>query len=225
MATTSPTVRGAVADYVALRKARSARGRDAELRLTHHVLSAPLAEVPLTSLSEGDLSRWRSGLQRGGRAAGANAPALANSTLARLLNDLRAALRAAARKGRLPADVVTAITEGLRAPASPNRARPPQILTDAEVNRLLQAARAQDDDFGDMVLMLATTGCRFDQAARTVVADLQQELRRSMVPTAFKGSGTKQVSFTPRPMQPAALARLHSLCEGRDGTHTNSHSG
>lgn len=217
-AESSPTVRRAVADYIASRKARSDRaGRDAELRLSHHVLAAPLADVVLGTLTDADLTRWRDALRRGGRGVQKDAPALAPATLARLLNDLRAALTAAVRKARLPGDVLTTIREGLRAPEAPDRARAKQLLPDADVRRLVEAAFGQDDDFGALVLVLAATGCRFDQAARLTVADLQAGNERILVPTSNKGRGNKAQSHIAVPLPPDTLARLRPLVAGRRG--------
>lgn len=214
------TVDAAVKAYIATRKARGeAAGRDAELRLGHHVLSAPLAERALLDLSDEDLAKWRAGLQRGGRGAPgkrSTAP-LSPGTLARLLNDLRAALTAAARKARAPADLHTIIKEGLRAPEKPDRARPKQVITDADARKLVAAAAAHDPDFGALVLFLATTGARFDQAARVTVADLQVDARRVMVPTSAKGRGTKQISHIPVPLPDDAIGVLHQLTAGRAG--------
>lgn len=214
----SPSVRTAVTTYVAARKARSERaGRDAELRLRHHVMSAPLADMALAGLTESDLATWRDGLRRGGRGAKHDSPPLAPASLARLLNDLRAALTAAARKARLPGDVLTTIKEGLRAPEAPDRARDKQILTDDEVRRIVDAAQAHDADFGALVLVLAATGARLYQAARIMVADFQPEARRIMVPTSRKGRGEKQVTHTALPIPDDVLAALRVVAAGRPG--------
>lgn len=214
----SPTVRRAVEAYIGARKARSDRaGRDAELRLTHHVLGAPLADTALATLTDEALTQWRDGLRRGGRGVKADAPPLASATLARLLNDLRAALTAATRKARLPADVLTTIREGLRAPEKPDRPRPKQILPDPDVRRVVEAAFAQDEDFGALVLVLAATGCRFDQAARLTVADLQVGNQRIMVPTSGKGRGEKAQSHIAVPLPPDTLVRLSPLVVDRRG--------
>ena len=214
----SPTIKTAIETYIAARKARSARaGHDAELRLQHHVLAAPLAAVALGALTERDLTKWRDGLRRGGRGVKDDAPPLAPATLARLLNDVRAALTAAARKARLPGDVLTTIKEGLRAPEAPDRVRPRQVLPDADVRRLIEAAFAQDADFGALTLVLAATGCRFDQAARMTVADLQAGNERLMVPVSGKGKGEKAVPHNPVPLPADTLARLRPLVAGRRG--------
>lgn len=214
----SPTVRSVVAAYVAGRAARDAKaGRDAELRLGHHVLASSLAELPLLSLTEDDLNAWREGLRRGGRAARLSNSPLATATLARLLNDFRAALTAAARKAKAPSGLLTTIKDGLRAPEAPDRARPKQVLADADVRRLVEVAIEQDADFGALVMVLAATGARLDQVARITVSDFQPEARRVMVPTSRKGRGQKQVTHVAVPLPDDVIARLHAIAAGRTG--------
>jgi integrase len=214
---TNVTVRSAVDAYVAIRKARAMKaGRDAELRLSHHVLAAPLADTALLTLTDGDLARWRSGIARGGRGKPGKAP-LAPATLARLLNDLRAALTAAARKAKAPADLHTTIKDGLRPPEDHGKARPKQVLQDADVRKLAAAAEAIDADFGALVMILAATGARLDQAARITVADFQPEARRVMVPPSRKGRGQKQVIRIAVPLPDDVIARLRPLTAGRAG--------
>lgn len=214
------TVSAAVKAYIATRKARGeAAGRDAELRLGHHVLAASLADRALLGLTDDDLAKWRAGLQRGGRGAPgkrSTAP-LSPATLARLLNDLRAALTAAARKARAPADLHTIIKDGLRSPEKPDRARPKQVISDADVRKLVTAAAVHDPDFGALVLLLATTGARFDQAARVTVADLQADARRVMVPASAKGRGTKQITHIAVPLPDDAIVVFRQIATGRAG--------
>ncbi|BDG71758.1 tyrosine-type recombinase/integrase [Roseomonas fluvialis] len=211
------TVKDAIETYVAARKRRAAiAGQDAEWRLTHHVVGAPLAGVAMLALTETDLTRWRRGLKRGGRGKRDDVP-LAPSTLARLLNDLRAALTAAARRAKAPSDLHTIIHDGTRPPESPERAREMQVLPDADVRRLVETAEAHDPDFGALVTVLATTGARFGQAARLTVADLQPEARRVMLPPSRKGRGKKQVHRIAVPLPDDVVARLRALASGRAG--------
>jgi integrase len=213
----SVTVRAGLLTYVAARKARNAAaGRDAELRLGHHVLAADLADRPLLALTDADLERWRAGVARGGRGKPSKAP-LAPATLARLLNDLRAALSAAARKARAPADLLATIRDGLRAPEKHDRARAKQVLPDADVRKVIAAAAAHDADFGALVMVLAATGARLDQVSRITVADFQAAARRVMVPVSRKGRGEKQVSHLAVPLPDDVIARLSPLAAGRAG--------
>jgi integrase len=209
-----PTVRQAIEGYIARRrrKASPGSGQDAELRLSHHVLRSPLAELSLDRLTREALDAWREGLRRGGRAA-SDEP-LASSTLARLLNDVRAALRAGAQGADL-AKVGALVRDALRAPADPDRARAKQILPDAEVRRIIEAAYTQDDDFGALVLVLAATGCRLSQAARLTVADLQVDRERIMIPVSLKGRGQKHRDGIAVPLPADTLARLRPLIAGR----------
>jgi len=211
------TVRAALLTYIAARKARdAAAGRDAELRLSHHVLAAPLAEFDLLALTDADLERWRAGLARGGRGTPSKAP-LAPSTLARLLNDLRAALSAALRKAKASADLVATIREGLRAPEKHDRARTKQVLHYADVRKIIDAADVLDADFGTLVMVLAATGARLDQVSRVTVADFQPNARRVMVPVSRKGKGEKQIPHIALPLPDDVIARLLPLAAGRAG--------
>lgn len=211
------TVKSAVETYVASRKRRAAAaGRDAEWRLGRHVLRAPLADVRLLALTEGDLSRWQRDLMRGGRGKQSDTP-LAPATLARLLNDLRAALTAAARRLKASSDMHATIFERTRPPEAAQRARPMQVLPDADVRKLVSAADAQDPDFGALVLVLAATGTRFSQAARLTVADLQADAGRILIPASAKGRGNKKTAPSPVPLPDDVLARLRYLAAGRGG--------
>ena len=211
-------VRDAVESYLAEREARDPRtGKDARLRLTHHVLGAPIAEKPLCELGKDDLEGWRKGLRQGGRAGKAKDAPLAPATVARLLNDLRAALTERAREAKAPADALAGIRKGLEAPKNFNRVREAQTLSDADVRRLIAACEDQDGDFGAMVLLLASTGARFDQLARVTVADFQPGGRRIMVPVSNKGNGDKQKTHTPVPLTDDVVARISPLTAGRRG--------
>lgn len=234
----APTVRAAVETYVALRKRKAGTGgRDAELRLGHHVLAAPLAGIHLAALDARALRAWRAGLHRGGKAArkAAKAPAkgravpsaapLTPSTVNRLLNDLRAALNLAGRTHRrlLPPAFGELVEDELRGEAGADEPRGPQLLPDADVRRLVDAAFGIDADFGALVLVLAATGTRFGQAVRLTVADVQPGLNRIMVPVARKGRSDRTAGTTRKPahvavpLGPDVVARLQPLLSGRRG--------
>lgn len=76
-------------------------------------------------------------------------------------------------------------------------ARDSQILADAEIARLLSAARTVDAEQGwggdlfRLVVTLAATGARFSQVARLRVRDCQIRERRLMVPASRKGKGRR----------------------------------
>ncbi|MFL9824101.1 integrase [Rhodoplanes sp. SY1] len=207
------TVRAAVDEYVAERERNSEdRKRDARSRLTRHVLAAPLAEVALHTLTEGDLAVWRKAL-----------PAtLATASVRRIVNDLKAALNAAARgyRNRLPAHLAVVIRNGLAtAKASAPVAREAQVLADEEVRAVIRAAReidAEDDWDGDLVrliLVLAATGARFSQVARMTVGDVVDG--RLLVPTSRKGRGVKQRARIAVRVGRDVLAELAPVVTGR----------
>jgi integrase len=214
------TVDEAVRRYLGKRGAKSGgSGRDASWRLTRHLHGTALADTALVALTPEAIAAWRADLRQGGRGADGSKP-LAPATLARLLNDLRAALRDAADHARpaLSAEALRAIKLGLRAPANPTRARERQILADADIRSIVDAAYSVDEDLGALVLVLAATGCRFSQAARLTVADLQIAAGRIMVPASAKGRGDgagKRPAAIP--LSPDTLDRLRPLTAGRRG--------
>jgi integrase len=208
------TVADAVERYLAARAERDPQqARAARMRFAHHVLASPLADRPLATLREGDLTEWRAGLVRGGRRM--KGEPLSPSTVKRQCNDLRAALAAAARRERCGPDVLSAIKEGLRPPANADQPRERQVLTDADVRRIVLAMREVDPDFGDLVMMLAATGARLSQVAALRVRDLQAD--RIMLPVSRKGVGNKPRTHIALPLPPDVLVRLRQLAAGRAG--------
>jgi integrase len=203
------TVGAAIERYVASRDARDSRraGRakrsDAASRLSRHIVgrpasgkrkavaAAPIAALPLHSLTEKDLAHWRDALPE----------SLKSTTKRRLMNDLKAALNSAysVDRERLPPTLPGAIKHALRTIAhddeAESAARDNQILTDAKIARVLKAAReidAEEEWDGDlfrMVLVLAATGARFSQAARLRVRDFQAKEGRLLIPVSRKGRG------------------------------------
>ncbi|MGE4249056.1 MAG: tyrosine-type recombinase/integrase [Parvibaculaceae bacterium] len=202
------TVRDAVDAYAAKRDATEIKRQRnitsaASYRLKKHLLgrpgrgkrpaipAAPLADVPLYALREGDLSVWRASL-KGIKATSVN----------RLVNDLRAALNGSymANRHRLPSELPSIIKHGLKAEEIDDDeavpvARENQILADAQVGLLINAARELDGEQeweGDLfrfVVVLAATGARFSQIARMKVGDAQRAHGRLMVPASRKGKG------------------------------------
>lgn len=211
-ATPLPSVREALAAYGEGRKQRAARaGKDAEARLERHVpADDPLAALPLDKVSAEALAAWRS------RRVSALKPATAN----RLMNDLRAALNGAGRLHRrnLPTGFELEIREGLKGIADATTARK-QILTDADVRRVLEGAMAIDPegDFGRLVLVLAATGCRFGQAAKLTVADVQVAQARIMVPASAKGRAGRSKPPIAIPVGSDVIDALQPAITGRAG--------
>lgn len=218
------TVRSAIDAYLTTREAREAARspgqslkRDARSRLTRHVLSdEKLADKALHELTEADLGAWCNGL-------GNMAPA----TRARLRNDLRAALNAAARahRARLPASLPATIREGLAdARSTAPSARGIQVLPDADIRRIISAAAEVDregsweGDLERLILVLAATGARFSQVARLTVADVQSDRFRIMVPPSAKGGGGVKATRIGVRVGDDVLATLRPAIVGRPGT-------
>ena len=148
------TVADATRAYIEARERRNLiTGRDARYRLTLHVVQNDyLAAMPLAMLTANDLARWRKGLPKELRPA----------TVNRLLNDLRAALRASLEQHwrDLPQTLPKEIEIGLRSVPSAEVARH-ALLSDDHIRRVIEAANAVDVDLGALVLVLAATGRGF----------------------------------------------------------------
>ena len=229
------TVGGAVERYIAARDARDSRraGRtkrsDAASRLCRYVIgraasgkrkavaAAPIADVALHNLTEKDLTRWRDGLPE----------SLKSTTKRRLVNDVKAALNSACAddRERLPPTLPGAIKHALRTIAHDDEAEPVardnQILSDAEIARLLKAAReidAEEEWDGDLfsvVLVLAATGARFSQVARLRVRDFQAKEGRLLIPVSRKGRGGEKAHFVTVPIGDDVVAALAPIAVRR----------
>jgi integrase len=207
---TTLTVKDAVAAYL-----QGQRGRDQHLRLTRHVIGAGIAVKPLGSLTEAALTAWRSGLPN----------TISTATVRRISTDFRAALNAAAKAHRkdLPSDFPAIIQHGLAVtePAVAG-ARETQVLTDADIRRLIDAAQevdAKDGWGGDLtrlILVLAATGARFSQVIRMTVADVQDN--RLIVPVSRKGQGKKAASRVAVRVGEDVIAALRPAVSGRKGS-------
>jgi integrase len=186
--------------------------RDARSRLTKYVLGSDLASMPMHRIDETALSRWRNGIPA----------ALSPATVQRLVNDLKAALNLAARtnRARLPVEIIGTIKAGLRVEEATTAEARKQVLFDADVRRIIDAAWQVDreGDTARLVLVLAATGARFSQVARLTVADIQKDEGRIMVPTSRKGRGIKRTSHTAVRVGADVMAALAPVLHGRKGT-------
>ena len=189
----SLTVESAVRAYIAAREQNApATAHHPRSRLSTHVLSdSELSSIRLSRLAASDLLTWRRKRL---------SPKLAPATVNRLLNDLRAALNAAATEYRrqLPAGIFAEIKAGLKALPLAEEARQ-QILSDSQIRDVIAAAREldADGDFSRLVLLAAATGARFSQLAKLKVGSVQAEQLRIMVPVSAKGRGSKARSVIP----------------------------
>jgi integrase len=157
-----------------------------------HLLPGMLARF-VSALTANELRKWRDGL-------------LAKGLTASSVNRVRARLKAACNlAAKLDHERITntrAWRVGLEALPDAHRARD-VALTDAEVVRLIECARAIDRRFGLGIEVLAVTGARASQVARLLVSDLQAA--RVLMPSSKKGRSTKIIKRTPVPI-PAGLA-------------------
>ncbi len=203
------TVKDAIGAYL-----RGQRGRDQHLRLARHVLKADIALRPLSSLTEAALAAWRDSLPR----------TISPATVRRISTDFRAALNASAKAHRkeLPADFPAIIQHGLavKEPAVAG-ARETQVLSDADIRRLIDAAwkvDAEGDWNGDLarlILVLAATGARFSQIIRMTVSDVQGN--RLMVPVSHKGRGAKSAARIAVRVGEDVIDALRPATAGRKG--------
>jgi integrase len=204
----SLAVADAVRAYIETRERRNlVTGRDARYRLTLHVIGdQKFASTLLARLSASDIGRWRKGLSKEMRPASVN----------RLMNDLRAALRATIDQHwrDLPQTLAKEIETGLRSLPSAEVARH-ALLSDDQIRRVIETAYLVDADLGDIVLLLAATGARFSQVAKIMVADLQADAERVMVPTSAKGKGVKARARIAVPVGADVIERLRALTKGR----------
>lgn len=208
-----PYVRDIVSAYIDKRERRvSGRQRDARSRLTKHVLSAPIASFTLDAVTAAKLREWLSGLPAG----------LEPTTVRRLVNDFKAALNdAAANDDGLFTTLSSEAQRGLKLPAGHHSvARQHQILDDAGLHSVIEAARKVDDlqewdgDLKRLVILLAATGARFSQVADLTVGDLQVAERKIIIPNSRKGRGRKGAG-TPWFLSPEVIAELKPVIDGR----------
>jgi integrase len=125
-------------------------------------------------------------------------------------------------RDQLPPSIRDTIKDGLATMnASAPVAREAQVLSDADVRRLISAAWDIDahggwsGDLGRIVLALAATGARFSQIIRMTVVDVQAVQGRLMVPTSRKGRGVKRQTHIGVRVGDDVLAALAKATIGR----------
>ncbi len=223
-ATRAPTVRTAIEAYIAARKKRSEKaGANASVRLRLHVLAdEAFTSTPLRKLRASVIMTWRDRIPAAGSVPadpGDTRKPLAPSTVNRLLNDVRAALNAAAEQHRrelsphLPAEI-RAGTKALSAAAIARK----QVLTAAQVKALVCAARevGEDGDFGRLVTLAAATGARFSQLSAIKAGDVQFGRARVLVPGSKKGRAARARPPIPVPLSPSVLETLKKAAVDQD---------
>lgn len=204
------TVWDAVSAYVARRVERSAVSGENALRVLRKYVrgDSDFSTTRLSKLHAGDIEAWRGRLPR----------RIAPSTENRILNDVRAALNAACETHRrqLPPLLREEIRIGTRARPAASNARK-QILSDAEVRRVVEAAFAvdPDGDFARLIMLAAATGARFSQLAAMCVGDIQVDLGRAMVPAARKGRVIKPKPPIAVPLGRDVVDAMSAAIDGR----------
>jgi integrase len=211
------SVREVVEAYVELHDARATQraGRKTKSmtysRMHLYVLSDKhLPPIMLDKLCEADLKKWQRSVV-----------GLKQTTVRRVSADLKAALNAAFAVDRavLPGDFKTTVSEGLKSATAANDAdgapaRENQILDDETIRTLVAASFGVDEDFGRLVMLLASTGARFSQLQRMLVRDVQIEQSRLMVPSSRKGRGRKPGHYRV-PVGADVIKALLPVIEGR----------
>jgi integrase len=208
------SVAAAVKEYLNERST----ARDAMGKLKHVLADKTLAETALAALKVDDLKRWRASLL--GKMTEASAR--------RVVNDARAALNAAAERygdDALSATISNVISKGFKAPknGAVENLREKQILSDADIRRVIDAAKEIDEQQGwggdlfRMIVVLASTGARFSQVRRLRVIDLDIENGRLNVPTSLKGTSTEKASHIALPIMPEVVDALRPAVAGRRG--------
>lgn len=176
--------------------------------LHKHILDDdPIADVPLAALDHGALAAWR------GRREG-----VSQSTIRRLTNDLRAALNAAgkAHRGSLPVDFRVMVRDATSGMGGDRHARR-LVLSEDQVRLIVSTAAEVEQDFGNLVLVLAATGARYSQAARLTVGDLVLGNRPLlMMPPSEKGRGAgSKPQHIAVPIDPSVAGRLAAVAARR----------
>jgi integrase len=189
------TVDEAITRYKADLIARGGVAYNADLVRAH--LSPGMLARLVSALTANELRKWRDSLLAKGLTA---------STVNRTRTPLKAALNLAASLDPERITNSSAWRIGLAALPGANRARGDVVLTDTEILRLIESARAIDARLGLYLETLAVTGARASQVARLTVGDLQAD--RLMMPTSRKGRGVKVIRHTPVPIPPGLAAAL-----------------
>lgn len=216
---TVPTVLEALDAYALVHAARIGKAKSymAGTFKRHVAPNAAFASTRLDRLTAAKIEAWRKGLSG---ATFGDGKTITKRTINSILSQVRAGLNHAAdlHRANLPAALVTEIKVGTKAIPGDANARK-QVLPDADIRRLVDAAFAVDEtgDFGRLVLVLAATGARFSQVARLTVADVQAARARIMMPPAHKGRRPGPRTAIVVPIGQDVLDQLKPVLAGRRG--------
>lgn len=183
------TVRQAFESYVAAKRAAGgeAAAEDARRRLLLHVLREDINGKPLpgprgmgdrevASLTLTELRKWRDGLVEGRTRASVN----------RLLNSFRAMLNHAFddKKAGIPTDAAWAGLESFERVAAPRE----DHYSEAEVVRLIAAARKEDPAFADLLAACFYCGARYGELCLLDVRHVDARKRILSIPGGKTGA-------------------------------------
>ena len=184
----------AVQTYIERRKARgTGRPKDDETALRRYLGS--LAHKRVAGLEHGMLL------------------AFAHQSPSNVCRSLRAALNATPADIR-PTSVVLSALKEHRPQAK--REEVEAVMSEAEVEAMVAGARRHDRQFGLLVEVLASTGCRPSQIVRCRVGDLRVQENVLVVPASFKGKDpTAPKPVSRLPLDPTLVRELAAWATGR----------
>lgn len=181
------SVAEAVQTYIARRKARgTGRPKDDETALAKYL--GPLAHRRVAGLEHGTLQ------------------AFAHKAPRNVCRALRAALNATPHDIRPTSVVLSALKEHR---PQVKHTRIEAVMSDAERDGMISGARRHDRQFGLLVDVLGSTGCRPSQVVRCRKGDLRVPESVLVVPPSFKGKNpTAPKAVSRLPLDPALVREL-----------------
>jgi integrase len=201
------TVSEAIEQYASDLQSRN--GDDGNVTRLRYHLTPTLAAMTVALLNARDLRQWRERLLETG---------MARATVNRTVRPLKAALNLAAREDHRIVNTA-AWRDGLRQLPDAESPRN-EILPDADVRKLIEAAYQVRPAYGLWIEAHAVTGARTSQINRLIIADLQDKdlaAPRLMMPSSRKGSH-KVIDRKPVPIPPGLAKALRRNAAGRGHT-------
>jgi integrase len=188
------SVSEAVRTYLERRRARgTGRPKDDETALAKHL--GPLAHKRVAGLEHGLLLSF------------------AHKAPRNVCRSLRAALNATPADIRPNSVVLSALKE--HKPQA-RRETIEAVMSDAEIDVMVAGARQHDLQFGLLVEVLASTGCRPSQVVRCRVGDLRIKESVLVVPPSFKGKDpTAPKPVSRMPLDPTLVRELAAWAKDR----------
>lgn len=190
----------------AYKTALERRGRDVlnVSRIKKHATMAFLAR-PVALMDRAEFRSWRDGLARKMKSAAVD----------RTCRGMKAALNLAAETDTTLDRSSWTVGLSLIKEKSPERHHVP--LPEPVIADIVGASRDQSAEFGNLIQVLAETGCRYSQAARIMIADLLPDDMLN-IPVSRKGRGEKAIASYPLPISAGLAARLRVAAGDRPVT-------